>query len=75
MNLEFDNEVIATIGVEKFETKFTLKNGEKIKLIFWDTAGEERFHSIALKSIKFVSGVIIVFDFTLRSSFENVKSW
>ena len=75
MNLEFDMEMIATIGSEKFETKFTLKNGEAIKLKFWDTAGEERYRSMALNTLKAVSGVIIVFDFTCRSSFENVNSW
>ena len=75
MNLELDMEMIATIGSEKFETKFILKNGEEIKLIFWDTAGEERYRSMGLKAIKAVSGVIIVFDFTCRSSFENVNSW
>ena len=75
MNLELDMEMIATIGSEKFETKFILKNGEEIKLIFWDTAGEERYRSMGLKAIKAVSGVIIIFDFTCRSSFENVNSW
>ena len=74
MNLEFDMELISTIGSEKFEKKFTLKNGEEIKLKFWDTAGEERYRSMALNTLKAVSGVIIVFDFTCRSSFENVNS-
>ena len=59
----------------EFDTKFTLKNGEEIKLKFWDTAGEERYRSMALNTLKAVSGVIIVFDFTCRSSFENVNSW
>ena len=75
MNLEFCLDMIATIGCDKIETKFTLKNGEEIKLILWDTAGEERFRSVELNTLKAVSGVIIVFDFTCRSSFENVNSW
>ena len=61
--------------IQSKETKFTLKNGEKIKLIFWDTAGGERYRSMALNTLKAVSGVIIVFHFTFRSSFENVNSW
>ena len=75
MNIEFNGEVLSTIGVEKLESVVKLKNGKEIKLIIWDTAGQERFHSIALKSIKTVHGVAIVFDLTKKQSFDNINSW
>ncbi len=75
INLDFKDDLLSTIGSDRFETKFTLKNGEKIKLIIWDTAGQERFRSIALKALKAVQGVILVFDLSNRDTFENVNKW
>ena len=75
MNIEFNGELLSTIGVEKLESIVKLKNGKEIKLIIWDTAGQERFHSIALKSIKTVHGVAVVFDLTKKESFTNINSW
>ena len=75
MNIEFSDNALSTIGMEKLESQITLKNGEVIKLVIWDTAGQERFHSLALKTIRTVQGVVVVFDFTCRKSFENVTKW
>ena len=75
MNIEFSQDMLSTIGQEKLEKKYTLKNGKDIKLILWDTAGQERFHSIALKTIKSAQGVIIVFDVTIKETFEHVSNW
>ena len=47
MNIEFMDNTLSTIGMEKLESQMTLKNGEEIKLVIWDTAGQERFHSLA----------------------------
>ena len=75
LNIEFNQDMLSTIGSDKLETKFSLKNGNEIKLILWDTAGQERFRSIALKAIKAVQGIVVVFDVTEKSSFENVGLW
>jgi small GTP-binding protein len=75
MNIEFMDNTLSTIVMEKLESQMTLKNGEEIKLVIWDTAGQERFHSLALKTIRTVQGVVVVFDFTCRKSFENITNW
>ena len=75
MNIEFMDNTLSTIGMEKLESQMTLKNGEEIKLVIWDPAGQERFHSLALKTIRTVQGVVVVFDFTCRKSFENITNW
>ena len=66
---------MVTIGNDKFEKKFYLQNGKEIKLVLWDTAGQERFQSAALKAIRFVQGIVIIFTVTNRRSFENIDSW
>ena len=74
VKVDFKDDLLATIGSDRLETKLTLENGETIKLIIWDTAGEERFRSIALKALKAVQGVILVFDLTSRLSFQNINN-
>ena len=75
LNLEFAAEYMTNIGAEKFERKLFLKNGKEVKLILFDTAGQERFRSIALKTAKSVHGVIIAFDVTDINSFNNLEGW
>ena len=75
MNYEFENEILSTIGNIKLEKKYKLKNGEQIKLILWDSAGQERYRSVAMSTLKAVAGVILVFDVTNKESFTNVSNW
>ncbi len=75
LNLHFAEDHLSTIGQDKLETKFALKNGTEIKLVLWDTAGQERFHSMALKTLKAVQGVIVVFDVSIKRTFNSVNSW
>jgi small GTP-binding protein len=72
---KYSEEILTTIGQDKFDTKIILKNGEEIKLCIYDTAGQERFHAIAVKAIRMVHGVVVVFDVTNRQTFENVTRW
>ena len=71
----YSDEILTTVGQDKFETKIQLKNGEEIKLSIYDTAGQERFHAIAVKAIRMVQGVVVVFDVTDRNTFNNVLRW
>ena len=75
MNLEFNVNALSTIGSDKLEVPMKMKNGEDIKLIIYDTAGQERFRAIAIKSIRHVQGVLVVFDVTSKESFNNVVNW
>ena len=75
LNLEFSEDCIGTIGNVKLETKFQLKNGSDIKLILWDSAGQERFRSVAMGALKAVKGIVLVFDITSKKSFDNIEMW
>ena len=52
-----------------------MENGEEIKIILYDTNGQERFRSATLKTIRNVNGVILVFALDSRSSFDNLDNW
>jgi len=70
-DIELSN-LISVNGLGKFEKKIKLKNNKDIKIILWDTSGQERYISIAFSSIKSAHGVIIVFDVTSKRSFDNI---
>ena len=75
LNVDFNEEEISTISLYKFEIKVILKKDNEVKLIVWDTSGQERFRSLAIKTIKNIDGIILVFDVTNRSSFKNISNW
>ena len=71
----FSSHYVATIGMDKFEKEVQIESGETVKLKLWDTAGQEKYNSIALSTIKNTKGVVVVFDLTSKKSFEKVKDW
>ena len=75
LNLEFNRDMVATIGTDKSEAKLKLNNGSDIKLFFFDSGGAERFHSVSITMVKRVQGGILVFDVTSKNSFENLSIW
>ena len=48
---------------------------EKYKVNIWDTAGQEKFHSLTKIFIKESKIVLFVYDITSRRSFEEVNFW
>ena len=61
----------ATIGVD-FMIKTVEVEGEKIKLQIWDTAGQERFRTITTAYYRGAMGIMLVYDITNASSFDNL---
>ena len=75
LNIDFEENTLSTVGSNKSETKYKLEDGKEIKLFLYDTAGQERFRSIALKSVKNSQGVMLVFDVTNKKSFDSLVKW
>ena len=71
----FTQEYLATIGFDLKLKKLTLPNGEEIRVKISDTAGQERFKSIATNYLKKANGVILAYDVTKETSFENIDNW
>ena len=75
LGLDFQEEHLSTVGIEKNNSSIDLETGETIKLKIWDTAGQERFRSISVNTLKNSQAVIIVFDLTNKESFKRVTDW
>ena len=75
VGIEFTEDTLTTIGLDKFNSKISLNDGNKINLFLWDTSGQERFRSSAFRAMRVVHGIILVFDLTSRQTFENIDKW
>eukprot|EP00737_Agarophyton_chilense_P002968 gb/GEZJ01003432.1/.p1 GENE.gb/GEZJ01003432.1/~~gb/GEZJ01003432.1/.p1 ORF type:complete len:216 (+),score=31.94 gb/GEZJ01003432.1/:376-1023(+) len=65
----------STIGVD-FKIRTIGIEDKRVKLQIWDSAGQERFRTIAAAYYRGAHGVGIVFDITDEKSFQSVEgSW
>ena len=71
----FTSNYLATIGIDSKFKKIKLASGEEIKVKILDTAGQERFQSIAANYIKKADGIVFVYDITKAYTFTNLEKW
>ena len=68
----FNEEMNSTLGLN-YSQKFYEKNGKKISLNLWDTAGQEKFRSLGNNFYKDSFIIIIVYDICNKASFQSIK--
>jgi small GTP-binding protein len=66
---------LATVGVEYFITNRILSDGKNYKIKICDTAGQERYRSLAINTIRRCDGIILMYSITNRRSFELISEW
>lgn len=71
---EYNDNYYNTIGVD-FKIKYFEKNGKKIKMNIWDTAGQEKFKSLVSSYYRNSDIIILVFDLTNQITFKNIDKW
>jgi small GTP-binding protein len=74
IGFDYKSSVI-TIPPESSENNSPETPGRTVKLQIWDTAGQERFMSVTKNLLLRVQGIIIMYDITTKSTFDNVKRW
>ena len=70
----FNNAYIQTIGID-YQTKIITLNGKTYSVNFYDTAGQERYKSISVNSIKWADGILLMYDITNKKSFDAIPQW
>ena len=68
-------ETMSTIGFNFKVKNKVLSNGEKLKVCFHDTSGQEKYHSLAFNYIKNAQGILLMYNITDRESFDKINSW
>ena len=73
---KFDGKYQATIGVDYSYYTTGIPQADppqNIKLHLWDTAGQETFRTLSLNYCKTADVIVIVYDITNKTSFDNIQ--
>ena len=71
----FVDNYITTIGLDYKLKYIQLDSGEIIKVQLWDTAGQDRYRTIAKNYYKGSHGILLLYDVTKTNSIENIRQW
>ncbi|CAF1086365.1 unnamed protein product [Rotaria sp. Silwood1] len=70
----FTETFTPTIGID-FKVKTITLRGKLVRLQLWDTAGQEKFFNITRSYYRNADAIILVYDRSSASSFQNVSRW
>ncbi|XP_063930277.1 ras-related protein Rab-37-like isoform X2 [Zophobas morio] len=65
---------ISTVGID-FRNKVVTVDDAKVKLQIWDTAGQERFRSVTHAYYRDAHALLLLYDVTNKTSFDNIRAW
>ena len=71
----FIENYITTIGLDYKLKTVKLDTGKTIKVQLWDTAGQDKYRTIAKNYYKGSHGILLLYDITKQSSFDNIREW
>lgn len=74
VNKQFSYQYKATIGAD-FLMKEIIIGDQVVQLQLWDTAGQEKFHSLGSAFYRNAECCILVFDQTDPKTFETIDTW
>ena len=70
----FDEATSTTVGID-FSVKMFRFDDKLVKVLIWDTAGQEKFRTVATPTYRNTNGIMLVYDTTNIKTFENIKTW
>lgn len=71
---KFEEDYQATIGLD-FHSKSANINGSDVRLLLYDTAGQEKFKSLIPMYIRDANIILVVYDITNKDSFSHTSHW
>lgn len=64
----------ATLGVDLFARILNVARS-RVKLLLWDTAGQEKFRYLIRSYYRNCSGIVVAYSICQRESFDSVPGW
>ena len=74
VNETFDEKYQATIGLD-FQSKNITIHDQDVRLIIYDTAGQEKFRSLIPMYIREAQIILLIYDISDRESFDSMPRW
>ena len=70
----FDENYQATIGLD-FHSKNITIHDQDVRLIIYDTAGQEKFRSLIPMYIREAQIILFIYDISDKESFDSIPKW
>ncbi|XP_068852074.1 ras-related protein Rab-44 isoform X2 [Aphelocoma coerulescens] len=70
----FNPHLAATVGLD-YQIKNLIVDNKRFALRLWDSAGQERYHSMTKQFFRKADGVVLMYDITSEYSFSDVRYW
>ena len=74
VNETFEENYQATIGLD-FQSKNVIIHDQDVRLILYDTAGQEKFRSLIPMYIREAQIILLIYDISDRESFDSMPKW
>ena len=74
VNETFDENYQATIGLD-FHSKNITIHDQDVRLIIYDTAGQEKFRSLIPMYIREAQIILFIYDISDKDSFDSIPKW
>ena len=74
INDSFDENYQTTIGLDFYNKNVVIHN-QDIRLILYDTAGQEKFRSLIPMYIREAQIILLIYDITNKDSFDSIPKW
>ena len=74
VNETFDEKYQATVGLD-FHSKNITIHDQDVRLIIYDTAGQEKFRSLIPMYIREAQIILFIYDISDKESFDSIPKW
>ncbi|MFX0132556.1 MAG: Rab family GTPase [Candidatus Hodarchaeota archaeon] len=74
IDMKFTADYLPTLGVNMLRKEIQ-REDNKVKLMFWDIAGQELFAQVREQFYQGTQGAMLVYDVTRPDSFANISKW
>lgn len=71
----FDKQYKQTVGLDFFLKRYSLPGNTNVTLQVWDIGGQQIGGKMLETYLYGANGILLVYDVTNRSSFENIQDW
>ena len=75
MHGSFDKQQSSSVDASYLEKTILVGGEKRVKMVIWDTAGQEKYHALAKNYYQGASGALLVYDVTDEDSVVRAKTW
>ncbi len=72
---EFHDKYVSTIGIDYKSKPLKIGNNITVKVLVWDTAGQEKYKGIVKSFYNKANGILLTFDLCNKDSFDRIDYW